>query len=285
MNNRGYMIAGVAVILLGLVLPNIEAMTTVVIDTQSPTFLSTVSYPASTDQNVPSIITQIGGATDFWVAVKDPGSGIKNVQVICTATDGSYSGDAYCIRGEDLALSGTLWEIWKWDAPALVDGKLYQFRWIATDYANHQGSLKTYGGYGDSDGYFTLNNNQITSTTQTVTLGTRNLDVAFHANEAASNIVSISVKIYKASILIKSAQLTKIDNDDWRTDEFYTFFADGTYTIEGYIDMSTKSLLKMSIIQQIGEGNGLDTGYTNTQIMTFIAGGAMLLLGVTRRED
>jgi len=273
--------AGLALILFGLVgIP----LVTVVIDTSPPVFLASASYPSSTDASVPSIITQIGSATDFWAAVRDEGAEVESVTVRCTATDGSYdSGTRSCVRSSDLTFGGVVWEIWKWDAPILAAGKVYKFAWRATDKAGHVSTMTAYGGYGDADGYFSLNGVQITSPTQTLVLPDRTLDIGFHATKNPGSIVSVTVKIYKGSTLLKSGKLNKLDSDDWKTDSFYTFTADGTYTIKGYIDMSTKSLQKMSVIQQVGEngdGGWLDElHFSPLQILAFALGGLLVAYG------
>ena len=265
-------------------------LVTVIVDTSPPVFLTTASYPSSTDANAPSIITQTSSATDFWVATRDAGSGIKYVLVSCVATDGSYSsGTVQCVKGEPVPIGGYTWEVCKWEAPILEEGRVYKFTWTAVDKAGRAGTLVTYGGYGDADGYFTLNGVPITSPTETIVLQSRTLDIGFHATVNPDSIVSVTVEVYKDSTLLKSDQLSKVGSDSWEANGFYTFAEDGTYTVKGYIDMSTKSLLKMSVIQTVGtdeQGWSIpDTGFSHTQLITFALGTLMVLYGMQGGEE
>jgi len=253
-------LVGFLMILTGLG-PTIQKLVTLVIDTAPPKFSLTGSYPSSDNQAAPSIISQIGQASDFWVLVRDATSGIDLVYMRCVSTDGTYDSGAVTLSkdAETFPLGGYNWEIWRWKAPALAADKIYKFTWEACDKVGKTASINTWGAYGDSDGVFYLNGQAVTSTDATIYLDSRTVDIKFIASKNAGAIVSITVKVLNkdGTTTLKSAKLDKKDSTTWETLSFYTFDSDGYYTLQGYIDMSTKSLLKMSLMQQVGEPSEL----------------------------
>ena len=254
MNQRSSipLIIGVLLIAVGLINP-FNLLAVLLIDTTRPTFSTTGSYPSSTDSSVPSIITQIGSATAFWVAVRDE-NGISSVFLRCKSTDATYdSGIITCVFSNTLTLSGVVYDVWKWNAPILTAGKLYAFAWEAADIVGNSASITTYGGYGDVEGYFTVNGVQVTSTTQVIKLATRTLNVAFTVTKLPEAVVNIRVVVKTSTgTVLKDNNLVKISDTSYKHDGFFTFTADGSYIIEGYIVMSTKSLQKMSIFGDVG---------------------------------
>ena len=273
-------IIGVLMIILGLG-PTIQKLVTLVIDTRPPKFSLTGSYPSSDDQAAPSIISQIGSATDFWVLVRDDTSGVDIVYMRCQSTDGSYDSGAVTLSkdAETFPLGGYDWEVWRWKAPALSADKIYKFVWEASDKVGKTASIITWGCYGDADGYFLINGQKVESTDATIYLDSRTIDVKFIGTKNSAAIVSISVRVLNkdSTTTLKSAKLDKKDSTTWETLGFYTFSSDGYYVLEGYLDMPTKSLLKMSIMQQIGEPSEL-----TPFIVVMILGGLVALYFASR---
>ena len=277
-------VIGLLFILVGVLNPG-NLLATIIIDTQPPIYSATASYPSSVDANVPSIITQIGTATDFWILVRDV-NGIESVQLICKSTDNVYnSGTVACFRDGTITLSGFVWDIWKWHAPALESGKLYRFEWLAKDTFGHTAPLVTFGGYGDVGGYFTINGIKVLSTTQVLKLVSYTLDVSFTVTDLPEGVMSILVKIKTAAgIVLKSTDLVKNSATDYSKTGFYTFAGDGSYIIEGYVVMSTKSIQKMSIYTELGDPNAAWTPDVFRSTLV-IAGLAILVYGRQRRRD
>ena len=277
------LLVGVILITVGLFNP-FNLLATLLIDTVRPTFCSTISYPSSTDITAPSIITQIGSATTFWVYARDENS-VSSVNLRCTATNYD-SGIITCVYDGTFTYSGVTYEKWKWAAPALTPYKVYSFLWLATDGTGNEASITTYGGYGDSDGYFTVNGVQVTSTTQVIKLATRTINVAFTVTVLPDAVVNINVKVKNSGgTLLKEANLAKISSTSYKTDSFYTFTADGSYIIEGYIAMSTKSLQKMSIFGDVGDISGFVWPFSPARTMLMAVGAVLVVYGLRKREE
>ena len=77
--------------------------------------------------------------------------------------------------------------------------------------------------------------------------------MSFTVTKLPGAVQSIRVVVKTSSgTVLKDSNLAKISETSYKTDAFYTFTADGSYIIEGYVVMSTKSLQKMSIFGDIG---------------------------------
>ena len=284
---RGDMITVVGLLFLAIGLFNpANLLSVLLVDTTRPTFSTTGSYPSSTDINAPSIITQPGTATSFWVLAEDE-NGIDSVVLRCKSTDNVYdSGAINCFKDGTTTLSGVVWDIWKWNAPALADGKLYAFTWLATDVVGNENSIITYGGCSDVEGYFTVNGVQVTSTTQTIKLATKILNVAFTVTKLPEGVQNIRVVVKTSGgSVLKDANLDKISDTSYKTDNFYTFTADGSYIIEGYIVMSTKSLRAMSIFGDTGVTPTLFSWPFSPMRTLFMAMGALVVVYARRIQE
>ena len=278
------LLIGLILLAAGLFNP-LNMLATLTIDTTPPSFSNVGSYPDSTDINAPSVITQIGSAKDFWVSVRDE-NGIASVNLRCKSTDLSYdSGAVNAAFSTTLAIGGVNYEVWKWAAPILAEGKVYNFAWTATDTVGNSATLTTYGGYGDADGYFIVNGVQVNSTTQKIPLKTRTIDISFTATKLAEAIQSIRVVVKTLDgTVLKDANLGKVDSTMWRTNGFYTFSADGTYTIEGSIALSTKSLRKMSIFTDIGLGGSFVWPLSPVRTLVTAVGAVLVVYGLSKKK-
>ena len=233
----------------------------ITVDERAPIFNPPTSYPAAVDPGAPSVITQMPGDSNFWVVVRDAGpgtdegSGIVSGTVQCVSTTSDYdSGLMPLAYSRELTITGTAWEVWTWSAPMLPDSQLYTFLWYFTDKADNVGQLITYGGYGEADGYFIVNGITIASATQTIYLNTRTIDVKFIGTDAINRINGITVKVRTdTGFVLRAEEIPPVGEGVWEALDFYTFIDDGSYTVEGYIDEPTKSIMKMSFIQQVGD--------------------------------
>jgi len=247
-----YQILGMVLIIFSIV--QIPLLAELIYDPNPPAFQTLGMCPSSTDPAVPNVITQIGTAKNFWMLVRDVDSSIVLTRLQCVAMDGTYdSGEVSLFYNGQVTLFSIVWDIWEWDAPILEGGHIYAFNWLVQDEAGNEATLTTYGGYGESDGYFSINDENILSQEQKVITSDATLNMKFTATINPVLITGIRVKVFDESgTLLKDGLIPYVNSNTWQSTDFYVFTKAGSYVIEGYIEQSTLVLRKLSILADYG---------------------------------
>jgi len=255
-------ILGVVLPFLGIALPSLAA---IVYDATPPTL--NYPYPSGTSPSGATPLTP-GQAITVKIVVVEDGSGISTVKCDIFKYGGSLLTTLTLSQGSP-ALGGYEYTA-SWTVPNEA-GVTYQFNFMAKDNSGNVAAKTSYGVVGTPDGYFTINGQQVT-TSSVIYVNNPTLNIAFTATNLPEQITAIRVILKDSGgTTLKDLTLPKTSESIWSGT--ITLPAEGKYTISGYIVIASGNhLQKMELAIQWGMLPEINVGkYLNLLTLLGIA--------------